>query len=81
VAGPALLLKIGGTLDPHAFDNTPLSGTHVDVMGAVGIGVLIALAWLRRRRRDPADIAPEQVDENASRSVDVVARARRSASV
>lgn len=60
--GPHLLLGAWGTLNPHAYYNTPLSGTRLGLIDIVGIAALLILMALRRGRsavvRYPASAAP-----------------------
>lgn len=50
LVGPHLVLGLYGTLNPGAYLNTPLSGTRLGWIDGVGLGVLLALVILRRRR-------------------------------
>lgn len=54
LVGPYLIIAIAGELKPHMFDNTPLSGAHLDVLALIGILAIIArLAWPWLAMRKP----------------------------
>lgn len=66
LVGPHLVLGLYGTLNPGAYFNTPLSGTQLGWVDVVGLGVLLALVVVRRRRRPVAgpSVAIERVSSS-----------------
>ena len=58
VIGPGLLVKVYGSIHPEGLRNTPMTGQHIDITGAIGIAVVVALLVLRARERMRASAGP-----------------------
>lgn len=74
LVGPTLLLQIYGSINPHAYDGSPLSGTSLNWVGLGGLAALAIYYGLRWRAKR-ADAAFMREMEARGRRVDFVGRA------